>query len=159
MRDQVYILGINLREREICQKQCQNSWGGHLVNFLSSANWVSYSFVRLYIDRLFLHRWNEPIQARLDYIKGRFVGKLLLGEFTGPKDWRGQGSHHGGRKKERKGTHTERRETKVSALYREALLGERHPRPWLESSRLGAAYANRDWEMLGEPGGQVCFDM
>jgi hypothetical protein len=37
-------------------------------------------------DRLFLHQQNEPIQARSDYIKGRFIGKLLSDEFTGPKD-------------------------------------------------------------------------
>jgi hypothetical protein len=28
----------------------------------------------------------EAIQARLDDIKCRFIGKLLKGEFTGPKD-------------------------------------------------------------------------
>ena len=36
----------------------------------------------------------KPIQARLDYIKGRFIGKLLSGKFTGPKD-QGHRSHFG----------------------------------------------------------------
>jgi hypothetical protein len=58
--------------------------------------------------KLFLCWWNEPIQTRLDDIKCRFIGKLLSGEFSGPKDW-GQGSHHGEREgvggggRERKG--------------------------------------------------------
>lgn len=43
-------------------------------------------------DMIFLHLWNEPIQARLVYIKYRFIEKLLSGEFIGPQD-RGQGSH------------------------------------------------------------------
>ena len=58
----------------------------------------------------------KPIQARLDYIKGRFIGKLLLGEFTGPKD-RSKGSRHGGRgepvQREKK-----EGETKMLGLYR-----------------------------------------
>lgn len=28
---------------------------------------------------------NEPIPGRLEYIKGRLIGKLLLGEVTGPE--------------------------------------------------------------------------
>lgn len=32
-----------------------------------------------------------------DYVRGRFIGKLCKGEFTGPKDY-GQGSCHGERK-------------------------------------------------------------
>ena len=35
----------------------------------------------------------KPIQARLDYIKGRFIGKLHSGKFAGLKD-QGQGSLH-----------------------------------------------------------------
>jgi hypothetical protein len=52
------------------------------------------SIFSVHIDRLFLCWWSEPIQARLEYIKCRFVRKLLSGESTGPKD-QGQGSHHG----------------------------------------------------------------
>lgn len=37
------------------------------------------------IDRLFLHQWNETIQTRLEYVKGRFIGKVFLGKFTGPR--------------------------------------------------------------------------
>jgi hypothetical protein len=36
-------------------------------------------------DRLGLLHQNEPIQTRLDYIKGRFIGKLHPGKFTGPR--------------------------------------------------------------------------
>jgi hypothetical protein len=28
---------------------------------------------------------NEPVQAKFDYLKGMFIGKLFLGKFTGPK--------------------------------------------------------------------------
>lgn len=45
-----------------------------------------------------LYVMNEPIQASLDCIKGRFIGKLLSGKFTGPKV-PSQGSHHGERKR------------------------------------------------------------
>lgn len=54
----------------------------------------SFRLIYFMYDMLSLCWWNEPIQARLEYIKGRFIGKLLLGKFTGPKDWI-QGSHHG----------------------------------------------------------------
>jgi hypothetical protein len=37
------------------------------------------------IGKLLLLQLNKLIQARLDYIKGRFIGKLLSEEFTGPK--------------------------------------------------------------------------
>jgi hypothetical protein len=37
-------------------------------------------------DTLFLLQRSEPIQARLEYSKGRFIGKLVLGKFTGTKD-------------------------------------------------------------------------
>ena len=32
-----------------------------------------------------LHQWNEPSQTWLDYTKGRFIGKLLSSNFTGPR--------------------------------------------------------------------------
>lgn len=38
-------------------------------------------------DRLLLNRRNEPIQARIEYMKGRFIGKLLLREFPCSKVW------------------------------------------------------------------------
>lgn len=38
-------------------------------------------------DSFSLCHWRkEPIQAKLDYDKGRFVRKLLSGEFTGQED-------------------------------------------------------------------------
>lgn len=36
-------------------------------------------------DRLFLYHWNEPIQAWLDYIKGKFIGKLLSRQVHWPQ--------------------------------------------------------------------------
>jgi hypothetical protein len=65
-------------------------------------------------DRYFPPWWNEPFQARLEYIKGRFIGKMLSSEFTGPKEG-GRGSRYGEsgeRVGERKGTHIERNEEK-----------------------------------------------
>ena len=59
------------------------------------------------------------------------------------------------------GTHAERekrrreRETKMSGLYREKCS----PSPGLESSGLGQGMPGRDWEMMGQPGGQVCCGM
>lgn len=60
----------------------------------------------LRIDRLFLCWCIEPIQARLEYIKGRFIEKLLSGKFIVPKDWAREVTTWG--EGERKGVHTER---------------------------------------------------
>jgi len=71
----------------------------------------------------------SQIQARFEYIKGRFIGELCLGEFTDPKD-RGQGSRHG----EVGGTRVEiekekEGEAKMSELYREEPLEEGQSSP------------------------------
>lgn len=54
---------------------------------------------------------NEPILDRLDYIKFRIIGKLILVKFTGSREG-GQGSHYGkgewGEVEERKNSCTER---------------------------------------------------
>lgn len=65
------------------------------------------------VEKLLLLQLNEPIQARLDYIKCRFIEKLLSGEFTGPKAREVTMGREDGGEKERKGAHqyrTERRE-------------------------------------------------
>lgn len=66
-------------------------------------------------DRLCLHQGNELIQARLDYIKGRFIGKVCWPQELRPGESHGEGEAE----KEKGHTHREmRRETKMSGLYR-----------------------------------------
>jgi hypothetical protein len=60
----------------------------------------------LLFDKLLLLQGNEPILARLDYIKCRFIGKLLLGKFSGLKarDQRSyDGERRGGGERQRRG--------------------------------------------------------
>ena len=111
-------------------------------------------------DRSFLCWQNEPVQARFEYIKGRLIGKLLLGEFTGPKD-QGQGSHHGswGREIKRKGKHAERkgkekkRERPKYLHYIGKILWEiGSPAPKLERSGLGTGYARKRLKDARRPG-------
>ena len=81
-----------------------------------------------------------------------FVGKLLSGKFTGPKD-PGQGSPHWtvrkGEEKERKSVHTQGcREQggrpKCLDYIGRSLCGKGSPAPGLESSRLRAGMPGRD---------------
>lgn len=88
-------------------------------------------------DRLFPHWRNEPIQDRVEYIKGRLI----------PKDI-GQGSCHGEMEKERKerergqAWREKRRrreregESTISGSYREEPLRERHPSSWAGKLRV-----------------------
>jgi len=71
--------------------------------------------------------------SRLEYIKGRFIGKILSGDFTGPKD-QGHRSHFGKRwgRGQRKGEGTHREKGRIRTL---------NPGPGLESSGLVAGYA------------------
>lgn len=57
-------------------------------------------------DKLFLHQFKQ-----FDYIKRRFVGKLLLDKFTGLKE-EGQGNHHGKREREEREGKREREHAK-----------------------------------------------
>lgn len=79
----------------------------------------------------------QKLKARLEYFKGRFIGKQLSGEFTGPKEG-DQGSCHweGDRGEGKRNRERERRETKMSGLYRKELLGERKPNPWAGKVRV-----------------------
>jgi hypothetical protein len=101
------------------------------------------------IDRLFLLlQGGEPIQTRLEYIKGRFIGKLFSGKLAGPKD---QGSHHGERgrweAKEREKGQAQREKDKRRERAKcldyigRSLWGKDSQAPGLESSELGAGYA------------------
>jgi hypothetical protein len=57
---------------------------------------IFFKVLHVVLDRLFLwHWWNESIQARLNYIKGGFIGKLFLDEFTDPKEWGQESLCHG----------------------------------------------------------------
>lgn len=108
-----------------------------LACFLPFCLFQEIDLAKLFIDRLFLHRWNEPVQAWLECMNNRFIGELFSSEFTGPKE-RGEGSCHKERvrKRERDKGHTgrerrkrKRRESpKTSGLHREESLGEGQPR-------------------------------
>ena len=53
-----------------------------------------------------------------------------------------------------------RRETKMSRLYRGVSMREGQHSPWAGKLRVwGWGMPGRDFGVLGEPGGQVCFDM
>lgn len=79
-------------------------------------------------DKLFLCRWNEAIQSRLDYIKHRVIGKLLSGEVIGEGSYKEGEEEMGKRKREsmhrERGEGREAGETKMSELYRQEPLGE-----------------------------------
>ena len=108
-------------------------------------------------DTLFLLQRSEPIQARLEYIKGRFIGKLLSGEFTGPKDW-GQRSHHWdrrrGRGRERECVQGEEKETgwekpKCLDYIGRILWRKGSPAPRLKSSGFGAGHSRQELRDAG----------
>jgi hypothetical protein len=128
---------------------------GDLVGRIGGVTGAKHKYNKLVLmacDRSFLCWQNEPVQARFEYIKGRLIGKLLLGEFTGPKD-QGQGSHHGswGREIKRKGKHAERkgkekkRERPKYLHYIGKILWEKgSPASGLESSGLAQDMPGRD---------------
>ena len=82
-------------------------------------------------DKLFLHLRNESVQARLDYIKCRFIGKLLLGKFIGPKELRPGKSLWGervweGGEKHKNSMHREIREKEGGREEGEGEVKDRH---------------------------------
>jgi len=115
---------------------------------------------------------NEPIQARLEFIKHRFIRKkFCAGEFTGPKEG-GQGSRYrkglNGEGEERQraspSSCTERGkrqgETKMSGLCREEPLGEGQPRLWVGKFRVGGGVCQVGtegcWESLEARSALIC---
>jgi hypothetical protein len=109
---------------------------------------------------LFFHWWNEPVKARLYSIIGRFIGKLALGEFIGPKNW-DQGSYHGEGDREKERAWTQRRKRKRERARKRGGRGRGkvNPASRLDILGLGKGMPDKDLGTLEEPEGQVCFDM
>ena len=90
---------------------------------------------------------NEYIQDRLDYIKCRFIGKLLSGKLLAPRKEAREvtmGIRERAPKQRKKSRRRrERRERKPKCLdyIGKSLWGKGSPAPGLESSGLGAGYA------------------
>jgi hypothetical protein len=98
------------------------------------------------LDRLCLCHQNEPIQSTLDYIKGRFIGKLLSSEFTGPKDWRVREGEEEGHLQGRARRGGEERETKIDLWTIQAgASGRRAAQPLGRKAEYGLRNAERAW--------------
>jgi hypothetical protein len=113
---------VVLRSIPGTQQEKGRNWLPQVVLWLPHACCETHPDAHIHIhkyrnkcDKVFLHLWNELIQTRLNYIKCRFIVKLLLVKFTGPKDWC-QGSCQG---KEEKGKRGEKREKECAQREKE----------------------------------------